>query len=124
MDNVWDNEPNEETFEHAGLPCRIIRNTSATGCLNGYVGIPAEHPLYGMGYNDFDINVHGGLNSARAGDGDRRAKGYWWFGFDTAHAGDLMPSLPVPSAHVTYKDINYVRTEVKSLAEQLMKAST
>lgn len=46
----WNDEPDTEDFEHAGLACRIIRADS-TGALCGYVRIPEGHPLYGVEYS-------------------------------------------------------------------------
>lgn len=127
MNRPWEHEPNREEFEHAGLHCLILRNTEVTGCLNGYVGVQPGHPTYGNGYDDMDIEVHGGLTFASEGDGKRWAKGRWWFGFDTAHSCDYSPllhercpELP-PFRDETYRDIEYVRSEVKRLAEQLAK---
>jgi len=43
-------EPNFEEFETFGYPCIILRQPG--GNLNGYVGIPKGHHLYGKSYND------------------------------------------------------------------------
>lgn len=79
------------------------------------------------------LRVHGGLTfAAMGGDrygGDAYPKGFWWFGFDMAHCDDLSPGMENVLRHVsvghettgTYRDIEYVRGEVKSLAEQLKK---
>ncbi|HEY6021117.1 MAG TPA: hypothetical protein VIY48_14775, partial [Candidatus Paceibacterota bacterium] len=48
--------------------------------------------------------------------------GYWFFGFDTAHAYDLVPGLTIPSMlglHNTYRNFEWVKAEVNSLADQL-----
>ncbi len=149
----WTDEPDEETFEHAGLACRIIRR-SRSGHLCGYVRVPEAHPLYGKEYSDavpdsmresaqaalqsplgkrgilsalvhtpeaprIDIlfDVHGSLTFS----GELRGVEGHWFGFDCAHAGDLQPgySLPFTSDDDEYRDIEYVRAECRSLAEQL-----
>lgn len=49
----WDNEPDELDWrdERTGLPCAIRRNPFA-GQLNGYVGVPPTHPLFGWNYDD------------------------------------------------------------------------
>jgi len=68
----WDDEPHEESFVHAELPCMIRRN-SAIGHLCGYVGVPPSHPFYRKGYDELynqmgvDIDVHGGLTFAHLG---------------------------------------------------------
>lgn len=55
----------------------------------------------------------------------------WWFGFDCAHAFDLVPGLSVlgkPMAdafdweHGQYRDIGYVMSECADLAKQLAAA--
>jgi hypothetical protein len=68
----------------------------------------------------------------------------WWFGFDTAHAWDTAPGLDaamrrlMPPEYLeetkrlfdslsrknTYRDLDYVRTEVTSLAFQLRQLET
>ena len=52
----------------------------------------------------------------------------WWFGFDCAHVGDyssmVIQSLGFKGYHSRkeiYRDINYVKQEIKSLALQLQK---
>jgi len=55
-----------------------------------YLGIPVSHPLAGFDYDDLSLGVHGGLTYSRKGDGDYLPKGYWWYGWDYAHAGDAV----------------------------------
>jgi len=150
----WMDEPDREEFEHAGLKCLILRHHEMLH-LNGYVGVPRNHPWYGVDYNqclrgckgkpnpiissvisypctwesDHEspenlIDVHGGLTFSGKGDGKQRPAGYWWFGFDCAHAFDLVPQLLELRGgeyreHETYRNFAYVRAEVKRLAEQL-----
>ena len=71
---------------------------------------------------DVVFQVHGGLtySSKKAGDGTGLEG--WWFGFDCGHAGDLSPGLSKyhdPGPNETYRTIEYVRNEAKSLAAQL-----
>lgn len=109
-----------------GLSCLIKRNPSM-GHLCGYVGVNKNHHLFGVGYDGFDINVHGGLTFADywEGEGD-----VWWLGFDCAHAGDFIPGLdPVESLlqhssriypyHSHYWTIAEVEAECTKLAGQL-----
>jgi len=54
-----------------------------------------------------------------AGESDR----VWWFGFDCAHLGDLIPGMDDRYGNDydnTYKGVNYVRQEVTKLAAQLI----
>lgn len=49
----------------------------------------------------------------------------WWFGFDCSHAGDVAPGYERSySDHGdVYRDIEYVKAEVRSLAKQLAALS-
>ena len=149
----WEDEPDREAFVHAELPCLILRALphQIGGHLNGYVGVPLRHPSagskmeklgFGSGrmidvkYHDMEehIDVHGGLTFSGEGEGgELRPKGFYWFGFDCAHAGDYSPPIDPrihqvhidvtgrtgPSDYETYKNIEYVRGQVRHLAEQL-----
>jgi len=56
-----------------------------------YVGIPINHPLAGLHYGDLSfITCHGGFTFSEKGDGEYLPKGYWWYGWDYAHAGDYL----------------------------------
>lgn len=55
-----------------------------------YIGVDIEHPLAGHDYDNLPINVHGGLTYARKGRGGYLPLGYWWYGWDYAHAGDYV----------------------------------
>jgi hypothetical protein len=81
-------------FEHAGVRCLVIEGP--VGALCAYVGVPADHPLAGKSDTDpalDDLSVHGGLTFADEGDGRYRPAGWYWYGWDYAHAGDLIPGL-------------------------------
>ena len=126
----WESEPSYADWDDAqtGYKCRIKRNET-TGTLCGYVGVPRGHKLYGMTYQrleaDSTIPVHGGLTfSGAMGEGDV----YHFFGFDTAHAGDLSPGLLMvtmqwyeggPIRDETYRTWEYVKNNVQVLASQL-----
>lgn len=64
---------------------------------------------------DLLIDVHGGLTFS----GKLRGAAGYWFGFDCAHAGDYSPYRGRWMDDETYRDIEYVRTECRRLAEQL-----
>ena len=136
-DRPWETEPDEAEWVDTatGYKCVIKRNDS-TGTLCGYVGIPRGHSLYGMTYQGlegmFTMRVHGGLTfSGNITDGK---DDYHYFGFDTAHAGDLCPKLAVVmlrwrytdssgvwSYHKdnTYRTFEYVKFSVQELVSQL-----
>jgi len=119
----WLDEPDRDEFEHAGLKCLILRHSELRH-LSGYVAVPKGHLCYGkdydhMPYDDlFPVEVHGGLTFSREGDGDAWQKGYWWLGFDCAHAGDIVPDMPIELGG-TYKNFQYVRRAIEDLANQV-----
>jgi hypothetical protein len=116
-------------FTVKGFPCVVARHPSF-GHLNGYVGIPKSHPLYGKNYEIIQKTyVHGGITYAGQ---DlmfltAKEKKYWWFGFDTGHIGDLPPfyllnrNIPDIICVGVYKDMKYVVKETKDMALQLIK---
>jgi hypothetical protein len=153
----WNDEPDKLQWidDATGLDCLIVRNR--LGALCGYVGVPSEHPWHGVGYSDSPsgkggfyaddcpetvVNVHGGLTFSDKCDQDApedsgichvpgpgRPADVWWFGFDCAHSGDIVPGMiacerkmgfsPPPDGGV-YKTVDYVRAEVANLARQLV----
>jgi len=143
----WVEEPDLVPFDHEGIECVVKRiiiqewdNSFHMGHLCGYVRIPENHPWVNLNYGDIDVDVHGGLTyKHQHGDGT-------WIGFDCGHSMDLIPSIemvrkknpcmPFSDIHEkmkkkfpdsgllnpTYKNINFVVLECKSLAEQVNKA--
>lgn len=143
----WMSEPDKVQWqdEATGLPCLIVRSTHVTGALCGYVGIAEGHPDFGKGYDDVEVEVHGGLTFAAfctesddetrhichvpaAGEPDH----VWWLGFDCSHSGDVSPAMNArlrksplgPTVYgggweETYKAIGYVKAQVTRLAEQI-----
>ena len=101
----WENEPDRAEWVHDnGLKCRINRNP-ITGTLCGYVGVPKENKFFEVHYDSHDklsfLNeVHGGLTYSEKGD-----DGYWYFGFDTAHAEDFCPKIVEHLIEVGAKDL-------------------
>lgn len=72
-----------------------------TGEYNGYVAVPPEHPLYGKGYDEPEVenlDVPGGVTFADTADklpptseyldNKEPPRDWWVFGFDTCHYGD------------------------------------
>lgn len=137
MDKPWLYEGNALDFvdKNTGYQIALRRHPELLHWC-GYVGIPAEHPWHGKTYNDveelsnYGISVHGGLTYS---EGDMPTansmadKATWWFGFDCAHGGDLVPKLETYSSEFklalgvvdVYRDIKYVKNEAINLAEQL-----
>lgn len=143
MDNrPWLNEPDRVEFEYKGYPCVILRahpkaqnEKDWLGSLCGYVALPREHPYYGKGYEQIEIDVHGGLTYCNERLGDLDAGNVWWIGFDCAHLGDLVPAIWEmrqrggilhdihmafgERSHEIYRDIGFVENEIKCLVDQL-----
>jgi len=72
------------------------------------------------------IDVHGGLTFSSDHCPLGGPKNLWWIGFDCGHAGDLAPHMfeKYPEWHQgdsVYRDAEYVKGEVESLAEQLQR---
>lgn len=111
------NDHHRDHFLKYGMDC---------GYANGYVAIPADHPLYGKSYDEAyeaGITAHGGLTYSDSMpsvlsnfdlfgidwlDGEV-PEDYWVFGFDTMHAGDTLD----------FWNINRCTEEVNNLKSQL-----
>lgn len=115
----WKEEPNELNYIEEGFRASILRN--GMGCLCGYISVPSTHPWYGRHYDDIDAKVHGGLTYSNK---DRVFEDLWQVGFDCAHAGDLIPMMAkiIDLPDDTYRDINFVKNEIRNLAEQALAA--
>lgn len=120
----WENEPNWLEFEHAGFKCLIARGSDLN--LTGYVGVPEGHLYYGKSYKKVNVNAHRGLSSgAKLWDAvEERWMEGWWFGFDCACPGDLVPAKGKQTENEVYRNMDYVTNEVKKLAEQLAAFGT
>lgn len=118
-----------ETPMYEGLPGLILKHDEL-GHLCGYVGVPISHLLFGLDYSaqipgseetiEGTFSVHGGITFS--GVLDEGMVGYWYFGFDCAHAGDLVPgtgSLIRHNPSGVYRDELYVMAEIENLAAQL-----
>lgn len=82
------------------------------GAVNGYVRIPEDHPWHGLGYDDIDVEVHGGLTYANEG----------WVGFDTLHAGDYWPGSPYRLEGDRHWTAEQVAEETRALARRVAEA--
>jgi hypothetical protein len=98
----WDTEPDKVQWPDAvtGLPCLAVRSDLGNWC--GYVGVSPDHPDHGKGYDDVDVEIHGGLTfAAGCGHSDNESEGI----------------CHVPAK--TYKPLPYVRAECAGLAAQV-----
>lgn len=79
-----------EAYEEVdGYKLIALRN-ERFGNVNGYLGVPLHSELYGVHYDDCDLPVHGGWTySENMHPLQEKPDGYWWFGFDTMHIGDV-----------------------------------
>lgn len=146
-DGPWQTEPDRVEWAHAGLPCLALRNHHGNWC--GYAAVPPGHPRHGTGYDDVEVDVHGGLTYAGPCEGlichvpkPGEPDDVYWFGFDCCHAGDFSPGMDTQirgygirqdrprydhakalAAHDwtvdTYRTLDYVQAETNRLAEQL-----
>jgi hypothetical protein len=113
----WEEELDEYLYEDRGVQCRIKRNMF--GALCGYIGVKEDHPLFGCGEEDLYpyFRVHGGITFAGMFSFDQDN---WYFGFDCGHAGDYQPKMMFRiHDHEVYRDVNYVKEEIKSMVDAL-----
>jgi hypothetical protein len=135
----WQTEPDLQEWRHAGLPCLAKRVRLGNWC--GYVGVPSGHPDHGKGYDELEVEVHGGLTFSEScsevachvpapGESDD----FFWFGFDCLHFNDYAPGWatsrepgygqgygndPRNLQKRIYRDLAYVTAETNRLADQL-----
>ena len=103
-------------FNLKGYKCKIYRNQEL-GFLTGYVILKNLKELYDSTAEL--LQVHGGItfNQLEKINGEEKLV----IGFDCCHFGDFVPLLPVQETTATYKNLKFVRKELKSLCEQLEK---
>lgn len=98
----------EQEWTHVGLSCAVVQAREGQHRC-GYVRVPPTHPDFGKGYDDVNVDVHGGLTFAEVEPCSDHTDGQgWWFGFDCAHAGDGM-------VDPNYKSSNPEFISIKSL---------
>lgn len=110
----------------AGLPAKVLIMPMGHRC--GYVGVSAE-VFADKGYDDLDVDVHGGLTYART-----EEDGLRWYGYDCAHLGDARDPTLMDEQHKkifeecrfgfedegdTVKSLDYCINECENLATQL-----
>lgn len=116
------------------LPAFVIFNEEM-GFRCGYVGVPKDHALYGVGHDDlsYAYECHGGLtysgyHSPRRSfhlpwDCKQGNDDYWWLGFDCSHHGDLaMPKNPAYKISTVgiHRTLDYCEINCENLAEQIV----
>lgn len=139
----WDKEPDKVNWSYQGMDCMMVRNSFGAWC--GYVGVPKGHPFYEKDYErahemaeevGAELSVHGGLTYSGKCAGHichvperGRPDDVWWLGFDCAHFMDLCPGMVASgqkaglydtSYRQEYRDMEWVKQEVETLADQLI----
>lgn len=121
MDKPWENEPDLVQFESHGFPC-VIRRVEGLGHLCGYIGVPKE--LEQDYYDEFEPKVHGGWTYIEDRFPGAEPDGRYWYGFDCAHSGDLVPKY-AESGNIlgtgTYRTVDFVRGELERVAGEVAK---
>ena len=93
--------------EDTGLKCIIKVNMF--GCLLGYAEYPSDIDI-----NIDNINVHGGITGGTIDNIN-------FIGFDCCHYDDIIPGMVFNNTNATYKDIDYVKKELKKLCKQIFE---
>ena len=117
----WDDEPDAINWQdpETGLICAIRRGPLGNLC--GYVVVGESHPWCGLHHDAIGALVHGGLTFS-----DRFDGGAWAVGFDCGHWLDLVPHTAmfrVSLGDEIYRDVTFVRAQVRLLAAQAMLAA-
>lgn len=73
----WDLEPDRAEFEHAGLPCLLLRNRLGAWC--GYASVLPGHPFHGRDYDECAATpqCEGETYSGQTHFYDSQPKKYW-----------------------------------------------
>jgi hypothetical protein len=136
----WVDEPDRLEWRHNGVPCLIVRNDM--GALCGYVAAPlgTEAQVWAELGEQLEDAAHGGITfSGPCREGGRichaPAPGEpdaFWYGFDCAHSGDLVPWYVEHSDRFpdnlafsltrgdVYRDVTYVKAACERMAELLV----
>ena len=128
----WQDEPDRVDFVHAGFAC-FVRRVDPSGHLCGYVGVPREHPLYGVDFGNLpdDLEAHGGINYAKpcceeSGVCHVPEPGMptdvWWLGFDCAHGFDLCPGRNAMYSQILVEHAADIPPEVREAFETMLSA--
>lgn len=102
----------------------VVMTHDRMGHRCGYVGIAKDSPLAGKNYDNVDVDVHGGLTFGKANPKYPVESDLFWFGYDCAHAGDLVPGLGYSDSEDEERTLEYCIDECESLAKQLMEKAS
>lgn len=126
----WVEEADEYEFSFEGYECKVLRisspeaGTLSLGHLCGYVTIPANHPWFEKHYDEIECDVYGGLTYSGLEEDST-----YQIGFDCSHSMDVTPGIERWLSECrsamglyrhdrTYKNMNFVVEELKSLVKQ------
>jgi hypothetical protein len=141
----WVEEPDVYIFTYKGCNCSVKRivvqyelDYVFGGHLCGYVQIPKDHPYYEKGYDDINIDCHGGFTYSEVMGTDNEH----WIGFDCMHSYDYCPSMEKfcrevreleelfpgkfkdnPLFSLTYRNFQFCIDQCKSIVDQLIEIS-
>jgi len=98
------------------IKCSIHRNDVKALC--GYITLTKDNSLYGVDYDDINIQAHGGLTYQGYDQNEN-----WVIGFDCGHYGDLTPYFLLKGDYPfnsfgEYRDMQYVKLQCEGMAEQ------
>lgn len=98
----WEGEPPEVRFSRSArigrrgmtVSCVLLRTADGGGAWAGYLGVPPDHPAFGISRTD--ASPPHGYNYAAASDCCRtdtpgHPDGRWYFGFDQMQGGSVRP---------------------------------
>jgi len=80
----------EKKWTYRDIECVVLFVRQSHRC--GYMKIPKDSPFEELGYEDFPIEVHGGLTFKDKMSGEFKLDGEW-LGFDCAHSGDVLTEI-------------------------------
>lgn len=147
----WQDEPDRiQWTSPTGFVCLILRivgkdesRIGHPGHFCGYVGIPKDHPWNGSEFDEYSIDVHGGITGGgpcqlpftgqhemnrRCHASEHGADDITWLGFDCHHSLiDLEPGEKPRAWHrgkpPVYRDVAYVKQQCEQLAQQARAAA-
>jgi len=136
----WNEEPDAVIFTYADegykVPCCLVRHKKE-GHWQGYVGVDPKHPFYGEDYHTLNKVLHNKVLTYSDGSLEfpNKFSGYYWFGFDMGHYGDLIPKDITKDSFIKrlfgiktktegiYRDIDYVEKIIIVLAKEIIALS-
>lgn len=104
-----------------GIECVVVNIRNSHFC--AYVGVSASHPISGIFYDSVPLSCHGGLTFGGTFEENfPELGGFYFYGWDYAHAGDFVESISSPTdkkweLSEVVKETESVAYEFKRLVE-------